>query len=634
MPLYLAAAARKQPIVCRRARSANHLRTLCACLMLCVWSGCRPASTSRPESKAKEQTSATPLPGEIDSANSSERGSARSSTQLSDPGTVAPPPAAGVVSGSSALPPASQDVSRDVSRDATAGATPSPAGAAAGRASSAPKQRLPEPTPDDAGGEDWLAADKLPYEYWEAQYLNASPVGVTHYRVEQTQTGALNLTAVTTLQVRRGGQPLNQTVSVQTLELPSGEVQSFFEQADGGGASTKTEGSVSNEVLPLKIVNGQNQSAAQVQWPKGTWGPMGVQQLLLRKPMQRSERRQTHIFLPQIHQVALVTLTAADKEEDATAPDGMLRNLLPIDVLMQLENQGVNTRVWIDAQGQVQKSVMLAGLNLSSYRVPREFADQLRSQGMVDVFAATSIKIPSPLVDAEQAKRIDYVIESKSTDPYRLLSREANQSVRSESPFRALLSVWRPEAHGAAPEAVGTSGPVQTPPSKECSQPSTLINSDDPAVATLATALAQAKSEPTDMALALTEGVFKSIRKKNFSKTFDSARDVAKTLEGDCTEHAVLLCALLRNRGIPARIASGLIATGGAQETTFAYHMWSEAWVGERWLPLDATQGGVAGCGHIKFFETPLSERNPYSALLPVLTALGQMTIAVGEVVR
>ena len=38
-----------------------------------------------------------------------------------------------------------------------------------------------------------------------------------------------------------------------------------------------------------------------------------------------------------------------------------------------------------------------------------------------------------------------------------------------------------------------------------------------------------------------------------------TAAEVARSREGDCTEHAVLLAALARARGIPARVAMGLV---------------------------------------------------------------------------
>ena len=107
--------------------------------------------------------------------------------------------------------------------------------------------------------------------------------------------------------------------------------------------------------------------------------------------------------------------------------------------------------------------------------------------------------------------------------------------------------------------------------------------------------------------------------------------EVAKSREGDCTEHAVLLAALLRARGVPARVAIGLVYVAKSQ--AFGFHMWTEAWVDRGWLPLDATlgQGGIGG-GHLKLRHTSLSESAGLGSFLPVAEVMGQLKIEVLEV--
>jgi transglutaminase-like putative cysteine protease len=90
-----------------------------------------------------------------------------------------------------------------------------------------------------------------------------------------------------------------------------------------------------------------------------------------------------------------------------------------------------------------------------------------------------------------------------------------------------------------------------------------------------------------------------------------------------------LLAALLRAKKIPARIASGLVYVETADGPMMGYHMWNEAYIGERWIPLDAVlgQGGI-GAGHLKILESSLPDQNPYVALLPVLQVLGELKIS------
>jgi hypothetical protein len=103
---------------------------------------------------------------------------------------------------------------------------------------------------------------------------------------------------------------------------------------------------------------------------------------------------------------------------------------------------------------------------------------------------------------------------------------------------------------------------------------------------------------------------------------------VAETKEGDCTEHAVLLMALCRARKIPARGAMGLVYYPPLQG--FAYHMWTEVWMEDRWVPLDATLGnGGIGAAHLKLAHSNLKGSDKYSAFLPVHAVLGKLKLEV-----
>jgi len=75
----------------------------------------------------------------------------------------------------------------------------------------------------------------------------------------------------------------------------------------------------------------------------------------------------------------------------------------------------------------------------------------------------------------------------------------------------------------------------------------------------------------------------------------------------DCTEHAVLLAALLRAEGIPARVASGLVYVpdlSGAGPG-WGWHLWTQALVepkgggGPMWTDFDATVAGEGRGYHV-----------------------------------
>lgn len=115
-----------------------------------------------------------------------------------------------------------------------------------------------------------------------------------------------------------------------------------------------------------------------------------------------------------------------------------------------------------------------------------------------------------------------------------------------------------------------------------------LIDYAEPSVKQLADKIAITHRN-TPSAYALEQFVHDYISDKNYANGFDIASQVARSQEGDCTEHAVLLTALLRMYGYPARVVTGVYIS--LDEPVSAYgHAWTEFYSNHRWNGLDATR--------------------------------------------
>ena len=115
-----------------------------------------------------------------------------------------------------------------------------------------------------------------------------------------------------------------------------------------------------------------------------------------------------------------------------------------------------------------------------------------------------------------------------------------------------------------------------------------LVDFTEPDIQELIPAIESAHGK-TPSAIALEQFVFDYISDKNFANGFDIASQTARSREGDCTEHAVLLTALLRMYGYPARIVTGVYVD--LSNTINAYgHAWTEYYDSQGWVGLDATQ--------------------------------------------
>ncbi|RME22534.1 MAG: transglutaminase [Deltaproteobacteria bacterium] len=86
----------------------------------------------------------------------------------------------------------------------------------------------------------------------------------------------------------------------------------------------------------------------------------------------------------------------------------------------------------------------------------------------------------------------------------------------------------------------------------------------------------------------------RSLQARPFKGTTD-ALTALRLGEASCNGRSRLMVALLRNRGIPARLVGGIILTGGTKRIT---HQWVEVWIDGHWVPMDPTNGHFASLPH------------------------------------
>jgi transglutaminase-like putative cysteine protease len=118
--------------------------------------------------------------------------------------------------------------------------------------------------------------------------------------------------------------------------------------------------------------------------------------------------------------------------------------------------------------------------------------------------------------------------------------------------------------------------------------PTATMQSDDDSIAALSGRLAKRQKVPCEIISTMNRHVYETIRKRNTS-TFSSALETLRSGFGDCGEHAVLLGALLRAAGIPARIVYGLVYSEAHHG--YYYHAWVLAYSGRDWLFADPSHG-------------------------------------------
>jgi transglutaminase-like putative cysteine protease len=172
---------------------------------------------------------------------------------------------------------------------------------------------------------------------------------------------------------------------------------------------------------------------------------------------------------------------------------------------------------------------------------------------------------------------------------------------------------------------------------------STVVDTADEMIRRLADrAIAGLDPDATDRekAEAMRRFVLRFIRNKSLDVGFATASEVARNPEGDCTEHAVLLAALLRVHNIPSRAANGLIYVDqfGTGERVFGFHMWTQALIADEetgtlvWEDFDAAWPRAMDATHIITSVTDLGDDSMLEAYASLARVIGVLRIKVESI--
>lgn len=467
-------------------------------------------------------------------------------------------------------------------------------------------------------------------ESWQANFLKAAKLGYGHTVIRKmagTQGEVVHTEVTQQLRIQRYGETTEETLKFSADDSPAGKPLSFHCQAVAMGL--EATGQVANEFLKLTTLTKGKSSASTIPWDEETLGYFGLEDSLRRQPLKPGETRRVRWLQPLLHLVSDDTLEAL-QEEDVDLL-GETKRLLKIKCEGTLgKNQIVHRTLWTDHEGLVWKSANIES-GEENFRTSEEVATKQDGKAF-DLGLSTIVKVDKTLEKPHDTRRVVYRAILKHRNPSEVFPNCGSQNVKAIDEHTAEIVVRR-----ITPTEPERLEPAPAQPEPGDSAANSLIQSDAKIIVRMADSIVNDEKDPIKVALALERGVRERMTDKNFSTAFGTAADAARTLSGDCTEHAVLLAALCRARKIPARVAAGLVYVqenkARKMPRGFAYHMWTEAWLNGRWVPLDATLGhGGIGAAHIKLSDTNFDGASPLEALLPVMNVLLQLELEIVEV--
>jgi hypothetical protein len=274
---------------------------------------------------------------------------------------------------------------------------------------------------------------------------------------------------------------------------------------------------------------------------------------------------------------------------------------------------GIDTTTWMTDAGtavKMQMSVPPIDMPFEVIACPKAVA--LAADEPAELMVETLIRADRA-IDAESAKTVTYRLISKGFSESKLAVPETpmqkivenrdgiitlkltRRSARGSTELAEVQPGENPQPAKTRPAGAATA-PADGPASEDLEQyleASADLNFKDPVVADLARQAAGDEKNPRKLADRLCRFVHEYIQTKNLSVGFASASEVARSKEGDCTEHGILLAALGRAVGIPTRIVTGIVYTEefAGKRNVFVGHLWTQFWLDGQWEDVDSAFG-------------------------------------------
>lgn len=423
---------------------------------------------------------------------------------------------------------------------------------------------------------------------WHAVLFDGVKVG--HSRSERSVAG----TTVTTrefmaLEIRRSGEPVRMESETVYIESVDGQPEAFSGVMRASSMQMEVEGKVLDGVAKVRLVNAGQSHTQEVPLGAALLGE-GVRLAILRAGLSAGTQSAAELFEPLSMQAVRVQTTVHGPRRVEVYDRDL--DLIEVEQTAHYPGNPITVRAWVDHEFRPLRSSMnLLGMKIELVACGRRCA--LRPNQPLDYLQSLLLRAPQALPAAWAKHGVRYTLRRRDGGALELPTTGEQQAqvhnAGSGSKEALQLDVCaRCGVAGADPETL-----------QAARQPSPWLQSDHPELRALLPA-ADPQASAGQRMLQLETTVREYVRTKDLSVGYASALETVRTRSGDCTEHALLLAALARADGIPARVVTGFayIDRYAGQNQVFVPHAWTQAYVDGRWQSFDAALQGFSA-GHI-----------------------------------
>jgi hypothetical protein len=456
---------------------------------------------------------------------------------------------------------------------------------------------------------------------WGIVSLEGQKIGWFHTTRDQQGEGEAR-TVRSTEEMLMKFQRMGMTVEIrqkgEMVENGAGRVLEISVEQDMAGSVNKFTGKTEGDEVILQNAMGTQ----RLPYPKGALGQDFITQDMIRMGMKKGFKHDWIAF-DKDRGAGSFTMgmeILEEKEEHG-------KKLFLVKMLMS-HIPGVPVTAWMDEKGEFDRMTMPMG-GIGTIEIIRSTEEEAKNafagrELFVSTLITPSRAIPNPTSYASATYKLTWKVDGVVDLP-----QDALQQVVMEGTKTAKVTV-RVEPPPPAADRFKTLPPGGVDPIYL--QPASLIESKDPLIIEMARGIKGNDSDPLLLAQRLQKAVYLKIHKKNLSKAFASAAQTARSLEGDCTEHAVLAVALARAMGLPSRVVCGVAYLPEGPKGIFGFHMWAEVMIApDVWWPVDGALNRY-DVTHIAMVKSAMDGVSPENEIsLSLIPVVGSMEIEVLE---
>ena len=434
-------------------------------------------------------------------------------------------------------------------------------------------------------------------ERWYHVLIDGQPAGSMVER-EKVEGDHITSESSMELEISRGGTTIKLAAESGFVETRAGEALEMWSRQQMGEIPVVLKARFLADGIELATAQGGATTKQRLPRPAGAWlAPAAADRVLREKLAAGARVVSLRTIDPEVGAEAIeLTYTRLGEAVDLELPQGTV-SATPWREEVTV-GPDIESTVYLDADGKVLKSeTSIMGLTMTLLRTSRERA--LGKRPPPEILAQTLVRPVRPIPAPRRQTRMVYRVTSRGSEVPALPATGSQVVARGErGDLRVTVST---KARQSSP----------LPDRERYLRASSYLNITDPKIVQLAQQAL--KGVPDDLgarAEALRAFVHHYLVRKDLSTGFATATEVAQSKSGDCTEHAVLLAALLRAAGIPSRAVSGLLYVeefAGAREV-FGYHMWTQSWIDGVWVDLDAMTENAFDATHIALGLSTLND--------------------------